>query len=184
MKAITWKPGTDSDLDSLFDSLREVQYQDKSHRLSENYSKDFYKFTKAFTIVYDDKGNPEMCSSISSRDCWPRGVYRILSRLWKVNHLRKSGAPGTMSQSFGLTATSQIEWLNNNTKYKLAFISRETSNWEKWVSRQFQEGYNINFKIPTGKFLTCPNECDDTCWQKIIYIGSDNVLKKWKSRID
>lgn len=182
MKTETWIPGSNNQLDTLFDQLREQQFNDKSHKLHKNYSREFYKFCLAFTIVFDDNGMPEMCSSISQRDCWPSNAYRILNRLWKVNDLRKQGAPGIMSESFGLTALSQIDWINNFTNNHLVFISRETENWERWVSRQFKEGYNLNFKMSKYKFLTCPNECEATCWQKIIYIGNDKYLKLWKKR--
>lgn len=181
MNAITWAPGTNKELDILFDNLREDQHQNKEHRLWKNYSKDMLNFSVALTIVFDNE-QPVMCSSIASRDCWPVDSYRILNRLWKVQDSRKSGAPGTMSVSFGYSALSQIEWLNINTAHKLYFISRETDNWERWVAKQFEQNHNLVFKIGQGKFLTCPNECDDSCWQRIIYNGSALVLEKWKQK--
>jgi len=33
MPALTWEPGTDPELDELFDELRELQFSNKSHRL-------------------------------------------------------------------------------------------------------------------------------------------------------
>lgn len=181
MRTITWAPGTNSEMDDLFDQLRERQYLDVEHRLWKNYSKENFDFAVALTIHFGDDNEPEMCSSIASRDCWPQGAYRILNRLWKVQEARKSSAPGTMSASFGFSAVSQVEWLNTHTNYKLYFISRETDNWERWVARQFG-AYNLNFSTTDYKYLTCPNECDESCWQNIIYDGSTDILEQWRRR--
>ena len=181
MKTITWSPGTNPELDRLFDSLRDEQYQDRSHRLWKNYSKDSFEFAVALTICFDSDGVPEMCSSIASRDCWPRNTYRILNRLWK--HSNKIKYPRVMSPSFAESAKSQIDWLDKNTDCNLYFISRQTDNWEEWVIRNFKEAYNIPFETDKYKYLTCPNECDETCWQKIIYHGDASVLDQWKRQI-
>jgi len=180
MEAITWAPGTDPEFDQLFDILRIQQYNNKSHRLWENYSSDAFKSAVALTICFDDNNLPEMCSSIAYRDCWPANVYRILNRLWKTHDFRKGGAPNGMSPSFGISAKSQIDWLTTNTNYELYFISRQTNNWKEWVIRNFQQVYNIDFKTDDYKYLTCPNECDATCWQKIIYNGNKQLLNQWK----
>ena len=181
MKTITWSPGTNPELDRLFDSLRDEQYQDRSHRLWKNYSKDSFEFAVALTICFNDSGVPEMCSSIASRDCWPDRAYRILNRLWK--HSNKIKFPRVMSPSFAESAKSQIEWLANNTDCELYFISRQTDNWEEWVIRNFKEVYNVSFETDKYKYLTCPNECDETCWQNIIYHGDASVLDRWKRQI-
>lgn len=181
MKTITWTPGINPELDQLFDSLRNEQYQDRNHRLWENYSKDSFKFAVALTICFNDAGVPEMCSSIASRDCWPRNAYRILNRLWK--HSNKIKYPRVMSPSFAESARSQIDWLDKNTNCDLYFISRQTDNWEQWVMRNFKEAYNMSFETDKYKYLTCPNECDETCWQKIIYHGDASVLEQWKRQI-
>ncbi len=181
MKTVTWSPGTNNELDQLFDVLREQQYQNRSHRLWENYSSDFLKYSIALTICFDKDNNPEMCSSIASRDCWPVGVYRILNRLWK--HSNKVAFPRVMSPSFAESAKSQIEWLANNTASKLHFISRQTDNWESWVIKNFCDIYAVNFQTDNYKYLTCPNECDNTCWQKIIYNGDPEILTQWKRKL-
>jgi hypothetical protein len=85
-----------------------------------------------------------------------------------------------MSPSFGMTAKSQIDWLSKNTDCQLYFISRQTANWEDWCIRQFQKEFNLSFTNGTYKYLTCPNECDDTCWQTIIYNGNKDLLDRWK----
>lgn len=180
MKTTTWVPGTDVALDQLFDDLREQQYRDCSHRLWKNYSKENFNSAVALTICFNDLGEPEMCSSISSRECWPSGAYRILNRLWK--HSNKIAYPRVMSDSFGSSAQSQIDWLKNNTEYQLYFISRQTDNWEQWCIDNFLDRFSLPFKTDNYKYLTCPNECDDTCWQKIIYNGNESILSQWKKR--
>jgi len=180
MKAITWKPKSDKYLDELFESLRQKQHSDKSHRYWSNYGPDFYKFSVALTICFDDNDVPEMCSSIASRDCWPIGAYRILNRLWKHNN--KILFPRTMSPSFSESAKSQISWLKENTDYKLFFMSRQTNNWEDFALENFYN-YGLSFLKDKYFYLTCPNECDDTCWQKILYNGDSNLLEQWKRKL-
>jgi hypothetical protein len=178
MRVETWAKGTVPELDSLFDSLREQQYQNKEHRLWKNYSKDNFDIAIALTICFNDDDQPEMCSSISARTCWPDGAYRILNRLWK--HSNKIVYPRVMSDSFGQSAQSQIDWLKSNTSYQLYFISRQTNNWEEWCIKNFRNRFNLPFETDNYKYLTCPNECDDTCWQKIIYNGNTDLLSQWK----
>lgn len=180
MRTVTWAPGSDLEMDQLFDQLREQQYSDRGHRLWKNYSKDSFNFAVALTICFNDDGEPEMCSSIASRDCWPINAYRILNRLWK--HSNKIKFPRIMSPSFAESAKSQIEWLAHNTNCELYFISRQTDNWEEWVIKNFQKVYGVDFKTDNYKYLTCPNECDETCWQKIIYNGNDQLLTQWKQK--
>jgi hypothetical protein len=81
----------------------------------------------------------------------------------------------------GYSAKSQIEWLQQNTDCKLYFISRQTGNWQEWMSTHFKD-YGIDFKYDNYKYLTCPNECDDTCWQHIVYSGDEQLLNVWKRR--
>jgi hypothetical protein len=81
----------------------------------------------------------------------------------------------------GYSAASQIEWLERNTDCQLYFISRQTDNWNDWMMDHFKE-YQINFLTDTHLYLTCPNECDDTCWQRIIYSGDESLLEQWKRK--
>jgi len=182
MYTVTWRPGANNYLDQLFDNLREQQYNDRSHRLWENYSKKSFDYAGivAYTICFDDNNNPEMCSSISLRECWPNNSYRILNRTWK--HTNKKQIMKEISLAMGETTLSQIRWLKDNTEYELFFISRQTDNWMKWVSKNFKKQFNLDFKIATNKYLTCPNECDETCWQHIIYQGNIDALRSWKSK--
>jgi len=181
MKTITWVPGTDAIHDELFDQLREQHYNDHSHRLWQNYSRKEFDFIRpvALTIYFDDDNIPEVCSSISERDCWPKGAYRIHNRVWKCNN--KKQFLRRVSPSMGYSAKSQIEWLKENTDCKLYFISRQTNNWDEWMIEHFKE-YDIHFKTDNYMYLTCPNECDDTCWQRIIYSGDESLLAQWKRK--
>ena len=182
MYTITWEPGTNLEMDKLYEKLREQQFQDTSHRLHNNYSKNSFNHAGivAYTICFDDNNDPEMCSSISSRECWPKGAYRILNRLWK--HSNKIAFPRVMSLSFGNTAQSQINWLRDNTDCQLYFISRQTENWESWCIKNFHDRFNLQFKTDNYKYLTCPNPTDITCWQKIIYNGNEQLLTQWKQK--
>lgn len=179
MRTITWEPGSNPDMDRLFDKLRQQHYEDHSHRLWQNYSKEAFKDVAALTIYFDENDVPEVCSSTMWRDCWPEGVYRIHNRVWKCNNkkqfLRK------VSPSMGYSARSQIDWLKANTDCKLYFISRQTSNWDEWMIKHFKE-YDIHFETDNYMYLTCPNECDDTCWQYIIYNGNTALLEHWKHK--
>ena len=180
MRTITWAPGTDDALDNLFDNLREQQYQDRTHRLWKNYSKDPFEYAIALSIHFDDNDVPELCSSIASRTCWPTGAFRILNRAWKPNNkklfLRK------ISDCMGKSSISQIEWLDKNTDCKLYFVSRQTNHWDNWVISNFRSQFNLEFETDAYKYLTCPNECDDTCWQTIIYNGNLELLEQWKRK--
>lgn len=181
MKTVTWEPGTDAELDKLFDDLREQQYQDRTHRLWKNYGGEYWRDAGiiANTICFDDNDIPEMCSTISSRECWPQGVYRLLNRLWR--HSNKVKYPRTMSKSFAESAINQIDWLKQNTNYKLVFMSRQTQNWQKFALENFYN-YGLDLKTDNYKYLTCPNECDDTCWQSIVYNGDESFLTHWNRR--
>ena len=179
MKTVTWSPGSDKILDQIFDNLREQRYQDRTHRYWSNYSSDSFKFAVALTIWFNDNDEPEVCSSIANRNCWPEDVYRIHNRLWK--HTNKLVFPRVMSENLGQIAQSQIEWLEQNTNYKMYFISRQTNSWENWLINNFKR-FNIDFVQGNNKYLTCPDECNDTCWQRIIYHGDKEILNQWKHR--
>lgn len=180
MYTITWTPGSDPDLDKIFDEVREQQYQNKDHRLWKNYGRDSFQFAVALTICFNDNDVPEICSSIASRECWPANTYRILNRMWK--HSNKVTHSKRISEAMAASVNSQIRWLQDNTECELYFISRQTDNWMSWVSEKFKLQYGLDFKIATNKYLTCPNEFDNSCWQHIIYSGDDTVLTQWKSK--
>lgn len=180
MAAVTWEPGTDSELDELFDYLREIQYN-QNHRLSKNYGREAFAESVGLTIWFNDQQIPELCSSVAIRDCWPANTFRILNRAWK-HESHTVGFPRFVSERFGESAISQIEFVKERYKSDMFFISRQTKQWDNWVIPDFKNRYGLDFKTDSFKYLTCPNECDDTCWQKIIYIGKKTVLKKWKRK--
>jgi hypothetical protein len=182
MRVETWEKGSVPELDLLFDQLREQQYQDRSHRLWQNYSKTSFEHAGiiACTIYFDDDNLPELCSSIASRTCWPTDAFRILNRAWKPNNkklfLRK------ISDCMGKSAISQINWLAKNTDCKLYFVSRQTDHWDHWVISNFKSQFKLEFETDAYKYLTCPNESDNTCWQTIIYNGNLELLEQWKRK--
>lgn len=180
MKAVTWIPGENAELDQLFDLLREQQYQNQEHRLWKNYGKDSFQYAVALTICFNSDNVPEICSSIASRDCWPKNAYRILNRMWK--HSNKVFHSKRISEAMAASVVSQISWLKENTTCDLYFISRQTNNWMDWVAEKFKQQYSIDFNIASNKYLTCPNECDETCWQHVIYSGNKELLAQWKSK--
>ena len=173
----TWKFGTDSDLDQLFEALREKQYHDRSHSLWRNYSPDAFKECEVVSINFVND-EPFFCSGILKRDCWPNNTYRILNRLWKpaprANSIRR------LSPGLGSMLHSQLAWLRENTNFELAFVSRETEHWQQFFLDNFKNYFNLEFKMDNYKYLTCNNARDPSCWQKIIYYGDDTVLKLWK----
>ena len=178
MRTITWAPGTNLEHDELFESLRAIHYADTSHRLWKNYAREEFKDAVALTIYFDNNNDPELCSSISSRSCWPTGAYRILNRMWKCNN--KKQFLRRISDCVGRSAESQIKWLNAHVELELYFCSRQTNHWDKWTINSFREQFNIVFNTDSFKYLTCPNECDDSCWQTIIYSGNEKLLEEWK----
>lgn len=178
MQVHTWEPGTSPELDRLFETLRIERYNDRSHRLWKNYGLDSFDDAAALTIAFNDNGDPEVCSSINSRPCWPKNAYRIYNRTWKVTE--KKQFLRTVTPAMGLAGTSQIKWLLENRNCQLYFISRETDNWQEWMIENFAKSHNLHFKMDNYRYLTCSNECDNTCWQHIIYQGDERLLKKWK----
>lgn len=183
MKAITWAPGTNKELDSLFDSLREERTNDTGHRLWKNYSKEYFfdSGIVALTMSFDENDNPMACASIASRECWPEKVYRIYNRAWKIQN--KISFLKEITVEMGSMAHSQIDWLNENTDCQMYFISRQSdTDWRNWMIRNFKRQYNLLFYTTENKYLTCPNECDDTCWQYIIYNGNKEKLLEWQQK--
>lgn len=180
MNCQIWVPGFNPCLDKLFEDLREQQYQNRQDSLWSNYSTGAFRGCVALSIFFDSSGNPELCSSILSRSCWPDDAYRILNRTWKCAN-RKRMMP-EISQAMGTTATTHINWLKHNTKCRLYFISRETDNWMSWTQKNFKRQFNLDFKIGENKYLTCADEIAASCWQHIIYNGDKSLLENWKHR--
>ncbi len=184
MKTHTWQPGTEPELEVLFDKLRQDHYQDHSHRLWPNYSRDNFHDVTAMTIHWDDAGDPEMCSSIATKPVWSMGAYRIMNRTWKIKN--KKTILRRVSDCVGYSVLSQIDWLKRNTDMRLCFISRQvehdTDRWDNWVLDNFRTHFGVEMHTSPHRFLTCPNEHDDSCWQKIYYHGDGSLLENWKCK--
>jgi hypothetical protein len=176
-----WIPGTDSELDDLFEILRLKHYNDDSHRLHNNYAREAFKEVSVLSITFENN-EPVMVSSILNRDCWPDRAYRICNRTWKVkeHRLEQASVLGP-SPMFAEMVLSHVEYVQQNLDYSILFISRQTSNWQRFGARSFSK-YGLDFKYDEYKYLTCSNENDDSCWQYIMYIGDDNVLTDWKRK--
>lgn len=180
MQTITWVPNSNAEYDALFDSLREKQSLNTEHRYYKNYEKEYFTDTILHSIYFGDNGDPEVCSSICKRSCWPDKAYRILNRTWKPMFRQK--ILREVLPPIYYTTKSQIEWLLTNTDCELYFISRQTNHWTSWITKSFKEKYNIEFFIGEHKYLTCHHENDDTCWQQIIYNGNKKLLDDWKHK--
>ena len=181
MHTITWRPGTDTLWDPLFDHLRERQYRDHEHPLSKNYNKDhFINECAALSIAFDENWMPYYCGSILKRDCWPEHTYRVVNRFWSVQH---NPVPIKDYSIVGLELLkSQINWLRENERCDLLFISREAKYWQKWTVKQFEKNEINNFKFDGHKYLVCNSPTDDSCWQRIIYQGKEELLEQWSRK--
>ena len=160
--------------------LREQQYQNRQDGLWANYSAAAFQDCLALSIYFNEDGEPELCSSIASRSCWPQGAYRILNRTWKCRN-RKRMMP-EISQAMGQTALAHVKWLADHTDCLLYFVSRETDNWMAWTQRNFKRQFDLDLQMGEGKYLTCANEAADSCWQHILYHGDARVLEQWRKR--
>jgi hypothetical protein len=197
MHAVTWKPGTDSLYDPLFDHLRERHYRKTDHPLWKNYGKEhFEKECAALSIAFGDHGMPVFCASILGRDCWPPDTYRIINRYFATGFWDPASAPPdhenydpnalypvpSMSKENGALALSQMNWLKENTDYKMAFMSRENRYWQKWTIEQFRNHTGLEFKYNGNRYQVCAAPSDDSCFQRIIYQGPDELLEQWTYR--
>ena len=64
----------------------------------------------------------------------------------------------------------------------LVFISRQHDNWQAFTKRILIQKVDIEFKYNDYKYLTCGNEHDGTCWQKIVYRGNEDLLTQWQKQ--
>lgn len=178
MDTVTWKLGTNKKYDHLFGQLQEKQYNNTSIPLWKNYNLNHFESEcSAVTIAFDDEV-PIFCSSILGRDCWPIGAYRVINRLWKINP--DNHPLRAIHAAVGPMIKSQLNWLKNNTDYKLVFISRESSMWQNWTIKQLDIQFNLNFKYDDHKYLTCDDQTCNSCWQRIIFCGDSSLLESWK----
>lgn len=176
-KAITWT--SDPVLDEIYEDLRKKHYIKEGHRLYKNYSKNHLAEVSAKTIYWGHSGEPEIVCSILKRPCWPDNTYRILNRLWKPKML--TGPIFDISEGFAKVLEDQVGWCELR-KADGVFMSREgDGKWQKWAAEKLGRMTGLKFQVPYDKFLTCSNEQDDSCWQRIIYYGNPEVVKHWKN---
>lgn len=178
MRVVTWKPGTDTFHDQLFESLREKHYRDTTHRLWKNYSSRSFVDCAALTIAFDSNNQPTHGASIIWKSCWPKGAYRIFNRLWLVGQRAARG--NKLSPASAAIFNSQTEWLSKNTDCKLYFISREHNHWQQWVVHQFRL-FDIDLSFNDCKYLTCNDRNNSKCWQRIVYGGDETILNLWET---
>jgi hypothetical protein len=175
-----WVPGSEPELDKLFEQLRVVQFEHQEDHLWYNYSESAFLECDALCIAFDNQGNPEFCSSILKRSCWPDNTYRVLNRLWKtiprIQSIRKGASPGFLN-----SIAAQSKWLQEHRKADLIFISRKNNNWQS-ILLDSLDRYGMPFKSDEYKYLTCDNVGDEDCWQHIIYRGDATILPQWKRK--
>jgi hypothetical protein len=176
-KAITWT--VDPTLDDIYETLRKQHYLKEGHRLYKNYSKDHLTEVSAKTIYWGNSGEPEIVCSILQRPCWPDKTYRILNRLWKPKMM--TGPIFDISEGFAKVLEDQIGWCHLR-QAEGVFMSRQgDGNWQKWAGEKLGAMTGLKFQLPRDKFLTCNNEQDESCWQRIIYYGNPDIVKHWKN---
>ena len=177
-QVITWT--TDSVLDQIYNDLRKKHYLKSGHRLFKNYSEYHIREVSAKSIYWGHSGRPEIVASILQRPCWPDETYRILNRLWKPN--MHTNPVFEINEGFTKLIEDQINWCKLRGA-KGMFMSREgDSNWQQWVVSKLSNQTDIEFYIPDEKFLTCNNEEDESCWQKILYHGDTDQTLTWKNK--
>lgn len=180
MRCETWIPGSNQELDKLFDHLRQKRYENRDHPLWKNYSESAFSNCVILSIAFDNNDNPEFCGSALTRSCWPATAYRIVNRVWKINP--EHGLVNQLKPSGGLMMHSQINWLKENTDCNLIFISREGPSWQKFTIDQCKKNFNLEFKTDSYKYCTCLTPNDESCWQHIIYQGEESVLVNWNRK--
>lgn len=179
-QAITWT--VDPVLDEIYEDLRKKHYVKEGHRLYKNYSKDHINEVSAKTIYWGHSGEPEIVCSILKRPCWPDNTYRILNRLWKPKMM--TGPIFDISEGFAKVLEDQLSWCQLR-KAEGVFMSRQgDGGWQKWASEKLEVMTGLKFYTPDERFLTCNNEDEKDCWQKIIYYGNTENIETWKKIIE
>ena len=174
----TWE--TDPVLDSIYENLRQKHYSRKNLRLYKNYSPEHVGEVSARSIYWNLGGRPSIVCSILSRPCWPTGTYRILNRLWKPEI--NSGPIMNIDMGFARLVVDQTRWCMERGGESV-FMSRQMDGWAKWALPYFNQNTGLLFELPSGKYLTCGDEENDDCWQKILIHGNTSLaLNTWKSK--
>jgi hypothetical protein len=177
-----WIPGTDAELDKLFEQLRIQQHSDITHPLYKNYSAQDFKSCAALSITFDNN-DPIVASSILARPCWPKNTYRILNRFWKVHEHRLAALDrSAKATALSETAKAHVEYAENTLKSDLVFMSRQYDHWQNLAVYYLKEKTGIEFKYDNNRYLVCDNSQDQTCWQRIAYKGNEQLLTQWQKQ--
>lgn len=177
-----WIPGTDAELDELFEQLRIQQHSDTVHPLHKNYSAEAFKECSVLSITFDNN-QPVVVSSILARSCWPKNAYRILNRFWKVHEHRLTALDrSAKATALSETVKAHVEYSENILKADLVFMSRQYNNWQNLAAYYLKEKTGIEFKYDDYRYLVCDNSKDQTCWQKIAYNGNEHLLTQWQKQ--
>lgn len=174
----TWK--TDPLLDLIYDDLRQQHYNRQHLRLYRNYSHDHVKEVSVKSIYWRDDGSPGIICSVLGRKCWPQGTYRILNRLWKPTI--NTGPRRGIDHGFSMLVINQTQWCMDRGA-RAVFMSRQTDGWTRWAGEHFNRSTGLFFECPTGRYLTCDDDENNECWQKILIHGDVNsVLNTWRNK--
>lgn len=93
-----------------------------------------------------------------------------------------SGSIKGIDVGFARLVVDQTKWCMEHGA-RSVFMSRQTDGWAKWAVTYFNQKTGLGFDLPQGKFLTCDDEDNDDCWQKILIHGDvSGSLNTWKSR--
>ena len=171
---------TDAELDSVYEMLRQ-EHEKKDHRFASNYHVAHVKELTAKSIYWDESGEPMIVSSILQRPCWPKDVYRIINRAWKP--FMNIESPFTIHRGWFIMTREQANWCFER-KAKGVFISRQslTAAIQQWGLKRGKHLLGYNFEMPSDKYLTCVNEDNPACWQRIVYCGDSDLLQQWKRK--
>jgi hypothetical protein len=175
-----WYPGQDTELDNLFEVLRTRQFEDSTHPLHLNYSKDSFQDCSALSITFDND-KPICCGSILRKPFWPKDTYRILNRFWKVADERFEllNNSNKMLRISDFVKT-QLEYSRDFLNSKLIFISRQEENWQHFFIDTIKNNTGYVWQADVKHYYqTCLTPNDDSCWQKIIFYGDSSLLESW-----
>ena len=177
-----WVPGTDVELDSLFEQLRVQQHSDTAHPLHKNYTAEAFKECSVLSITFDND-QPVVVSSILARSCWPKNTYRILNRFWKVHEHRLTALDRSAKATvLSETVKAHVDYAENTLKADLVFMSRQYDHWQNLAVYYLKEKTGIEFKYNDYRYLVCDNSQDQTCWQRIAYKGNEQLLTQWQKQ--
>lgn len=178
-----WRPGSNIELDSLFETLRQIQYEDSTHSLHLNYAESVFQECEALSITFDND-NPVCCSSILHKNFWPNKVYRILNRFWKVPQER-FGLLNRKSKMLRISnmIKHQLEYSQRVLESELIFISRHEEHWQQFLIDSIKINTEYRWqKDQNYHYQTCLTPDDNSCWQRIIFYGNSNLLNQWNRK--